>query len=43
VGHISGFSLTYEDLADEIVNILQKNLYIHQLPYITNGILKIKH
>jgi putative NADH-flavin reductase len=37
VGHISGYSLRYEDLADEIINILENNLFVRQLPYITNG------
>ena len=37
VGHVPGHNLRYEDLADEIINILENNLYIRQLPYITNG------
>jgi putative NADH-flavin reductase len=37
VGHISGHSLTFEDLCNEIVHILEEDLYIRQFPYITNG------
>lgn len=37
VGQIAGYSLTFEDLTDEIVNILKKDLYFRQFPYITNG------
>jgi len=37
VGHIPGHSLTFADLAEEIVTILENDLYIRQMPYITNG------
>lgn len=37
VGHVAGYSLTFEDLSDEIVNILKNDLYFRQFPYITNG------
>ncbi len=37
VGHIPGHSLTYDDLVNEIVNILVNKSFIRQLPYITNG------
>ncbi len=37
VGHIGGYSLTYEDLTDQIVNILKDKSFIHQYPYMTNG------
>lgn len=37
VGHIPGYSLRFEDLTDQIIHILENNLYIRQYPYITNG------
>jgi putative NADH-flavin reductase len=37
VGHIGGYSLTYEDLTDQIINILDDRSFVRQYPYITNG------
>lgn len=37
VGHIPGYSLTYEDLTNQILNILEDKSFVHQYPYITNG------
>lgn len=37
VGHIPGYSLTYEDLTDQIINILEDKSFVRQYPYITNG------
>lgn len=37
VGHIPGFSLTFEDLTDQIINILEDKSFVRQYPYITNG------
>lgn len=37
VGHIPGFSLTFEDLTDQIMKILKDKSFIRQYPYITNG------
>lgn len=37
VGHIPGYSLTYEDLTDQIINILEDKSFVKQYPYITNG------
>lgn len=37
VGHIPGYSLTFEDLTDKIINILEDKSFVRQYPYITNG------
>lgn len=37
VGHIPGYSLTYEDLTDQIINVLEDKTFVRQYPYITNG------
>jgi putative NADH-flavin reductase len=37
VGHIPGYSLTYEDLTDQILNITEDKSFVKQYPYITNG------
>lgn len=37
VGHIPGFSLTFEDLTDQIIKILEEKSFIRQYPYVTNG------
>jgi putative NADH-flavin reductase len=37
VGHIPGFSLTFEDLSNEIIKILENYSFVRQLPYFTNG------
>ncbi len=37
VGHIPGFTLTFEDLTNQIINILEEKKFIHEYPYITNG------
>jgi putative NADH-flavin reductase len=37
VGHIPGYSLTFEDLTNQIINILEDKSFVHQYPYITNG------
>lgn len=37
VGHIGGYTLTYEDLTNQIIHILEDKSFIHQYPYITNG------
>ena len=37
VGHIPGFTLTYEDLTNQIINILEDKSYVRKFPYITNG------
>lgn len=37
VGHIPGYSLTYEDLTDQIINIFEDKTFVRQYPYITNG------
>lgn len=36
VGHIPGITLTFEDLTDKIIQILEERSYIRQYPYITN-------
>lgn len=37
VGHIPGYSLTFEDLTDQIVKILKEGSFVREYPYITNG------
>ncbi|NJK93618.1 MAG: NAD(P)H-binding protein [Bacteroidales bacterium] len=37
VGHIPGYSLTFEDLTDQIIRILEEKSFVRQYPYITNG------
>jgi hypothetical protein len=37
VGHISGFSITSDDLTEFMLKTLEENSYIRQYPYITNG------
>lgn len=37
VGGVQGFKLTREDLAEFILNEIEQNKYIHQMPFLTNG------
>lgn len=37
VGGVQGFQLTREDLAGFILEEIEKNNYVHQMPFVTNG------
>lgn len=37
VGHVPGYSLTFEDLTNQMINIMEDKTFIRQYPYITNG------